>query len=45
MIHYAVQQGADSTVNVKMGRTALGKAKSNSSGKFTVAMTIKTKGR
>ncbi|MFJ7681449.1 Ig-like domain-containing protein [Peribacillus butanolivorans] len=34
---------ASSTVNVKMGRTSLGKAKSNSSGKFTVTMTKKQK--
>ncbi|MFJ7681443.1 S8 family serine peptidase [Peribacillus butanolivorans] len=34
---------AGSTVTVKMGSTVLGKAKSNSSGKFTVAMTKKQK--
>ncbi|MED3689573.1 S8 family serine peptidase [Peribacillus butanolivorans] len=34
---------AGSTVTVKMGSTALGKAKSNSSGKFTVTMTKKQK--
>ncbi|MFI8493280.1 Ig-like domain-containing protein [Peribacillus butanolivorans] len=42
-MQYAVQQRADSTVNVKMGRTALGKAKSNNSGNFTVTMTKKQK--
>ncbi|MFD6441420.1 S8 family serine peptidase [Peribacillus sp. NPDC060186] len=34
---------AGSTVTVKMGSTTLGKAKSNSSGKFTVTMTKKQK--
>ncbi|KQU17131.1 hypothetical protein ASG65_09520 [Bacillus sp. Leaf13] len=34
---------AGSTVTVKMGSTALGKAKSNSSGNFTVTMTKKQK--
>ncbi|MGE7764366.1 S8 family serine peptidase [Peribacillus sp. NPDC096540] len=34
---------AGSTVTVKLGSTALGKAKSNSSGKFTVTMTKKQK--
>ncbi|MFD6443056.1 Ig-like domain-containing protein, partial [Peribacillus sp. NPDC060186] len=32
---------AGSTITFKMGNTALGKAKSNSSGKFTVTMTRK----